>query len=231
MDLSKFTIEQLLTLRHQISSRISVLRLSRTELRREHKKAVSQQRSLNIRSQLHNGDTVFFNLGLQSYQGTIRRKAEKSAAIEFYDPFAEQHKSHYVPYDRIRPIFRKGEQMSIVGNVHWIVNGMQTEKMADAQTAFSNLDQAKAQVVFAEASGDKEEIRLVRLAYRQFQGKRYRVEWKSTQKRSKKSVQRKASKSSRKNAQRASESRVTKRKGVGGIDSVEKTPKRKASRK
>jgi hypothetical protein len=64
----------------------------------------------------------------------------------------------------------------IVGNVHWIENGKQTSRLVDVSAAFSDLDQAIAQVLFAEASGDKREIRLVRMAFRQFQGMRYRGE-------------------------------------------------------
>ncbi len=64
----------------------------------------------------------------------------------------------------------------IVGNVHWIENGKQTSRLVDVSAAFSDLDQATAQVLFAEASGDKGEIRLVRMAFRQFQGMRYRGE-------------------------------------------------------
>lgn len=67
----------------------------------------------------------------------------------------------------------------IAGNVYWIEDGRQTSRLVDVQEAFSALDQAKAQVFFAEASGDKEQIRLVRLAYRQFQGMRYRGESKA----------------------------------------------------
>jgi len=62
----------------------------------------------------------------------------------------------------------------IVGNVHWIENGKQTSRLVDVGVAFSDPDQAAAQVLFVEASGDREQIRLVRLAYRQYQGQRYR---------------------------------------------------------
>ena len=64
----------------------------------------------------------------------------------------------------------------IVGNVHWIQDGQQTQRVVDAEAAFSDPVQAGQQVLFAEASGDREQIRLVRLAYRQFQGMRYRGE-------------------------------------------------------
>jgi len=64
----------------------------------------------------------------------------------------------------------------IVGSVYWIENARQTSRVAKAKEAFSDPDQAKAQALFAEASGDKRQIKLVRLAYRQFQGIRYRGE-------------------------------------------------------
>ena|SRR5208337_3827833 len=67
----------------------------------------------------------------------------------------------------------------IVGSVHWIENGRQTSRLVDVQEAFGNQEQVKAQVLFAESSGVKEQIRLVRLAYRQFQGMRYRGESKA----------------------------------------------------
>ena len=67
----------------------------------------------------------------------------------------------------------------IVGNVHWIENGKQTSRLVDVKEAFTDGDQARSQIQFAEASGDKEQIRLVRLAYRQFQGMRYRGESKA----------------------------------------------------
>jgi hypothetical protein len=67
----------------------------------------------------------------------------------------------------------------IVGSVHWIKNGRQTSRLVDVQEAFSDVEQAKGQVILAEASGDKRQIRLVRMAFRQFQGMRYRGESKA----------------------------------------------------
>ena len=64
----------------------------------------------------------------------------------------------------------------IVGNVHWIENGKQTSKVVDVKEAFTDGDQARSQIQFAEVSGDKEQIRLVRMAFRQFQGMRFRGE-------------------------------------------------------
>ena len=45
------------------------------------------------------------------------------------------------------------------------MEGKQVE-LVDVQEAFSDPDQARDQVQFAEASGDKKQIRLVRLAIR-----------------------------------------------------------------
>ncbi|MGA2762990.1 MAG: hypothetical protein ABSG17_06465 [Spirochaetia bacterium] len=64
----------------------------------------------------------------------------------------------------------------IVGNVHWIENGRQTSRVVDVKEAFSDPAQAVAQIEYAEHSGDSRQLRLARLAYRQFQGKRYRAE-------------------------------------------------------
>ena len=67
----------------------------------------------------------------------------------------------------------------IVGSVHWIEDGRQTNRLVDVAEAFNDPVQARDQVLFAEASKEKEQIRLVRLAYRQFQGMRYRGESKA----------------------------------------------------
>ncbi len=62
----------------------------------------------------------------------------------------------------------------IGGSVLWIERGKQTEKVVEAERAFSDEDQAKAQVLFFETKGSTAEKRLARLAYRQWQGKRFR---------------------------------------------------------
>ena len=67
----------------------------------------------------------------------------------------------------------------IAGNVFWIENGRQTNRLVDVAEAFNDPVQARDQVLFAEASKEKEQIRLVRLAYRQFQGMRFRGESKA----------------------------------------------------
>jgi hypothetical protein len=67
----------------------------------------------------------------------------------------------------------------IGGNVYWIEDRQRTIRVVDAEAAFSDLNQAKAQVLFSESSGDKRQIRLARLAFRQFQGMRYRGEKKT----------------------------------------------------
>jgi hypothetical protein len=62
----------------------------------------------------------------------------------------------------------------ITGTVSRIVKGKHTEEKLSAEQAFSDSEQAAAQVEWAEANGTGEMIRLTRLAYRQYQGKRYR---------------------------------------------------------
>jgi len=62
----------------------------------------------------------------------------------------------------------------IGGSVFWIEKGEQTTKVVDAETAFSDLEQAKAQVLYFEKRGSTTEKKLARLAYRQWQGKRFR---------------------------------------------------------
>jgi hypothetical protein len=67
----------------------------------------------------------------------------------------------------------------IVGRVYWIEKGKQTGRIVDAAEAFGDPVQAEQQVLYAEASGDGKQRRLARLAFRQYQGKRYRAESKN----------------------------------------------------
>ncbi len=62
----------------------------------------------------------------------------------------------------------------IGGSVFWIEKGKQTQKVVDAEQAFSDLEQAKAQVIHFEKKGSAAEKKLARLAFRQWQGKRFR---------------------------------------------------------
>jgi hypothetical protein len=62
----------------------------------------------------------------------------------------------------------------IGGSVLWIEKGKQTEKAVDAERAFSDFEQAKAQVLYFEKKGSAAEKKLARLAFRQWQGKRFR---------------------------------------------------------
>ncbi len=62
----------------------------------------------------------------------------------------------------------------ISGSVFWIQKGKQTQKVVDAEQAFSDLAQAKAQVIYFEKKGSAAEKKLARLAFRQWQGKRFR---------------------------------------------------------
>ena len=62
----------------------------------------------------------------------------------------------------------------VSGSVFLIEKGKQTQKVVDAEQAFSDLEQAKAQVLYFEKKGSAAEKKLARLAYRQWQGKRFR---------------------------------------------------------
>ncbi len=74
-----------------------------------------------------------------------------------------------------KPGKSKPKARLITGNVSQIVGGRQISKMLTAEQAFGDPEQAAAQVEWAESNGSKEMIRLTRLAYRQYQGKRYRA--------------------------------------------------------
>ena len=86
----------------------------------------------------------------------------------------------------------------IVGSVYWIENNRQTSRVVDVSEAFSDSVQAKAQILYAESSVDKRQLRLARFAYRQFQGKRYRIDSKVEPRRTTEVHQERISKPSRK---------------------------------
>ena len=62
----------------------------------------------------------------------------------------------------------------VTGTVFKIVNGSPTTQRLSAEKAFGDPQQAVEQVLYAERHGSGEEKRLVRLAYRQYQSKRFR---------------------------------------------------------
>ena len=62
----------------------------------------------------------------------------------------------------------------VSGTVLKIVKGRVTDVKLSAERAFGDLEQAKEQVLYVERHGSREEKRLVRLAFRQYQGMRFR---------------------------------------------------------
>ena len=68
----------------------------------------------------------------------------------------------------------KAVAKKVTGTVLKIVNGKPTDDKLSAEKAFSDLEQARAQVLYVEKYGSREEKRLVRLAFRQYQGMRFR---------------------------------------------------------
>ena len=63
----------------------------------------------------------------------------------------------------------------VAGTVLKIVKGKPTNEKLTAEVAFSDLAQAREQVMYAEKHGSREEKRLVRLAFRQYQNMRFRA--------------------------------------------------------
>jgi hypothetical protein len=72
---------------------------------------------------------------------------------------------------------KKSGTKKVTGTVLKIVNGKPTVDKMSAEKAPSDLEQARAQVLYCEKHGFKEEKRLVRLAFRQYQGMRFRGKW------------------------------------------------------
>jgi hypothetical protein len=67
------------------------------------------------------------------------------------------------------------KQRKVTGTVLRIVNGRPTDEKLSAEEAFGDPQQAVAQVLYAERHGSKKELRLVRMAFRQYQSKRFRL--------------------------------------------------------
>jgi hypothetical protein len=75
----------------------------------------------------------------------------------------------------VRPSKKESKAKKVTGMVLKIVNGKPTNEKLTAEKAFSDLAQAREQVLYAERYGSLEEKRLVRLAFRQHQKKRFRT--------------------------------------------------------
>ena len=70
---------------------------------------------------------------------------------------------------------RAPKQKKVTGTVLKILNGKPTDERLSAEEAFGDPEQAVEQVLYAERHGSREELRLVRLAFRQYQGRRFRL--------------------------------------------------------
>jgi hypothetical protein len=70
---------------------------------------------------------------------------------------------------------RRPKAKKVTGTVLKIVNGKPTNERLAAEKAFGDLAQAREQVVYVEKHGSREEKRLVRLAFRQYQNMRFRT--------------------------------------------------------
>jgi hypothetical protein len=69
---------------------------------------------------------------------------------------------------------KKAGARKVTGTVLKIVKGKPSAVRLSAAEAFGDLEQACAQVLYAERHGSTEEKRVVRLAFRQYQGMRFR---------------------------------------------------------
>jgi hypothetical protein len=74
-----------------------------------------------------------------------------------------------------RPPKQESKAKKITGTVLKIANGKATKEKLSAEKAFTDLAQAREQVLYAERHGSQEEKRLVRLAFRQYQNMRFRA--------------------------------------------------------
>jgi hypothetical protein len=70
---------------------------------------------------------------------------------------------------------KKEAAKKVTGTVLKIVNGKPTSERLTAEKAFSELAQAREQVLYVDKHGSGEEKRLVRLAFRQYQNMRFRT--------------------------------------------------------
>ena len=76
---------------------------------------------------------------------------------------------------RKRPAKRAPKQRKVTGTVLKILKGRPTDERLSGEEAFGDPQQAVEQVLYAESHGSTKELRLVRLAFRQYQGRRFRL--------------------------------------------------------
>jgi len=93
---------------------------------------------------------------------TPKKRQEKKASGRTRKPANGQQK-------------KKPSAKKVTGTVLKIVNGKQTNERLTAEKAFGDLAQAREQVLYVEKHGSREEKRLVRLAFRQYQSMRFRT--------------------------------------------------------
>jgi hypothetical protein len=75
----------------------------------------------------------------------------------------------------VSPPKKGSKAKQVTGTVLKIVRGKPTDEKLTAEAAFGDLAQAREQVIYAEKHGSREEKRLVRLAFRQYQNMRFRA--------------------------------------------------------
>lgn len=93
---------------------------------------------------------------------TPRKRPEKKSATRTGKPSSQRQE-------------RQPKAKKVTGTVLKIVNGKPTNERLEAEKAFSDLAQAREQVLYVDKHGSGEEKRLVRLAFRQYQNMRFRT--------------------------------------------------------
>ena len=103
-------------------------------------------------------------------KGSNRGKSARQAKVRMRKPVKE-------PKKRARKALatRPQKQPKVAGTVLKIVQGQLTNERISAEAAFSDPEQAVEQMLYAERHATREKLKVVRLAYRQYQGKRFRA--------------------------------------------------------
>ena len=94
MDISKKSLEELLSLRNQISSRIKFLRAQRRKSRIRNRKNVSNR----LKAKVKKGDALTFRLGVQRYKGIVKNRKGSHVVVDYLDTFTRTRKVANVPY-------------------------------------------------------------------------------------------------------------------------------------
>jgi ribosomal protein L29 len=97
MDIRKMSLEELLSLRNQISSRIKFLRAQKQAGRIRNREKVANR----LKGKGRKGDAITFRLGVQRYRGTVTNRKGSHVVVDYLDTFARTRKIANVPYYKL----------------------------------------------------------------------------------------------------------------------------------